>query len=139
MEIWLSMIIIHHSQSLMLTVKRSFPLVRWHILYCTLECSSSDKMWTFCEFLVILVLCICKIFTKNQDRQGLSEFGCDAQDKRGVLWKSDREGLTWHSCEEIEYGNHDLGIYKIVIGNIWWHDTWLSKNVLINSSSLQFN
>ena len=66
-------------------------------------------MWTFHEFPVILVFCICKILAKNQD----SEFGCDAQDKRGVLWKSESEGLAWHSCDEIDYGNHDLGKYKL--------------------------
>ena len=64
---------------------------------------------------MILVLCICKIFAKNQD-------GCDAQDKRGVLWKSDSEGLAWHSCNEIDYGNNDLGKYKLMTGNVWLHN-----------------
>ena len=95
-------------------------------------------MWTFHEFPVILVFCIYKILAKNQD----SEFGCDAQDKRGVLWKSESEGLAWHSCDEIDYGNHDLGKYKLVTGNVWCminnYQKCVSSSQLIKITNLNF-
>ena len=66
-------------------------------------------MWTSREFPVIFVLCFCKIFAKNQDKQDISELVCDALDKRGIPWEGG--GLTLHSCNEIDNGNNDMGKY----------------------------
>ena len=80
---------------------------------CSCHQASPDKMWTSREFPVMLVLCFCKIFAKNQDRQDISEFVCEAQDKRGIPWESEGGGLKWHSCDEIDNGNHDISIATI--------------------------
>ena len=72
-------------------------------------------MWTSREVPVILVLCLCKLSAKNLDSRETSEFLCEAQDKRGIPWQSEGEGKLWHSCDEIDIGNKDIGKYFIRI------------------------